>query len=150
MEPLRKKYENSVLEFQFEKVDIQTVRKILKELKKKTSHGWDEISSEILKMGADALAEPLTAIINHSIETSKFPTSWKEAIVCPLYKKGDRKLVNNYRPVSLLPVTGMILEKVVANQIEDYFEKNQLLGKYLISFSLVLYLQYDIFIQKGR
>ena len=127
LEPLRKKYENSVLEFRFEKVDVQTVRKIIKELKKKTSHGWDEISSEILKMGADALAEPLTAIINHSIETSKFPTSWKEAVVCPLFKKGDRKLVNNYRPVSLLPVAGMILERVCCIQMEKHFEENKIL-----------------------
>jgi retron-type reverse transcriptase len=51
-----------------------------------------------------------------------------------LHKKGDKKTLKNYRPVSLLAVAGMILEKVVALQIEEYFEKNKLLGKFQFGF----------------
>ena len=74
-------------------------------------------------MGADAIAGPLTLIINTSTKSSKFPTSWKKSKVIPLHKKGSRNEKENYRPVSLLSVSGMILEKVVAVQVERYFEK---------------------------
>ena len=51
-----------------------------------------------------------------------------------MHKKGDKKSVRNYRPVSLLCFAGMILERVVALQIEDYFEKNNLFGKFQFGF----------------
>ena len=51
-----------------------------------------------------------------------------------LLKKGDKKTLKNYRPVSLLAVAGMILEKVVALQIEEFFEMNKLLGKFQFGF----------------
>ena len=51
-----------------------------------------------------------------------------------LHKKGDKKTLKNYRPVSLLAVAGMILERVVALQIEQFFERNGLLGKFQFGF----------------
>ena len=69
---------------------------------------------------------PLTFIINSSILTGTFPSKWKVSKVVPLFKKGDRKLLKNYRPVSLLCVAGMILERVVALQIDTFFENNKL------------------------
>ena len=51
-----------------------------------------------------------------------------------LYKKGSRYEMKNYRPLSLLCVAGMILERVVAIQIEDYFESNNLLGPFQFGF----------------
>ena len=59
--------------------------------------------------------------------TGKYPSNWKIAKVIALFKKGDKKTLKNYRPVSLLAVAGMILEKVVALQIEEFFESNDLL-----------------------
>ena len=91
LEPVRQKYNDSNLNFELKPVSAQHVLKILKKLKRKTSCGFDQISAEILKMGACVLAEPLTKIINQSIKTSKFPTRWKESKVCPVYKKGDRQ-----------------------------------------------------------
>jgi hypothetical protein len=54
--------------------------------------------------------------------------------VIALHKKGDKKTLENYRPVSLLAVAGMILERVVALQIEEFFERNNLLGKFQFGF----------------
>ena len=107
---------------------------MLRSLKQKRSYGHDGISSEILKLGADILVVPLTYIINFSILTGKFPNNWKLAKVVPLHKKGDKKLLKNYRPVSLLCTPGMILERVVAIQIEEYFEKNKLFGSFQFGF----------------
>ena len=110
------------------------VFKSLKSLKPKKSHGYDGINSEILELGAEVLAVPLTYIINHSIVTGKYPSNWKLSKIVPLHKKGDKKILKNYRPVSLLSVPGMILERVVAMQIEEHFDKNNLLGNFQFGF----------------
>ena len=85
-------------------------------------------------MAAEVLVVPLTYMINHSILTGKFPTKWKIAKVIPLHKKGDKRELKNYRPVALLSVPGMVLERIVAIQVEDYFEKNKLLGTFQFGF----------------
>ena len=51
-----------------------------------------------------------------------------------MFKKGNRKTTKNYRPVSQLSVAGMILEKIIAMQIEEYFEKNNLFGSFQFGF----------------
>ena len=131
---LKEKLKGSNLSFRIKTVTEKEVLKILKSLKPKKSYGFDGITSEVLKLGADVLVVPLTYMINYSILTGNFPSNWKLSKIVPVLKKGDKKVMKNYRPVSLLSVAGMILEKVVANQIEDYFEKNELLGKFQFGF----------------
>ena len=108
--------------------------KVLKALKGKKSHGFDGISSEVLKLGAEALAEPLAFIINYSILTGTYPTRWKISKVIPLHKKKDRKSVENYRPVALLCTSGMVLERMLGIQLERHFEDNNLLGNFQYGF----------------
>jgi hypothetical protein len=109
-------------------VHEQQVVNIIKKLKAKKSHGFDSISSDLLKKSATILCVPLTKIINESILTGKFPALWKQAIIRPLLKKGSIKEKSNYRPISLLSVPSMILEKVVKYQVQNYCEINGLLG----------------------
>ena len=130
---LKNKLHGSSLKFKLRTVSEKEVIKVMKSLKPKKSHGIDGITSEVLKLGAEVLAVPSTYIIN-SIVTGKFPTDWKKAKVIPLHKKGLKTLLKNFRPVSLLPVSGMILEKIVAIQIEDFFEKNGFFGSFQFGF----------------
>ena len=76
----------------------------------------------------------MTYIINTSILEGKYPTKWKLPKVIPLHTKGDKKSLKNYTPVSLLPVAGMVLERIVTLQIEEYFENNNLLGEFQFGF----------------
>ena len=57
-----------------------------------------------------------------------FPNSWKEANVAPVFKKGDRQDLKNYRPVSLLSCTSKLLERVVYNRLYEYCMVNDLLS----------------------
>jgi hypothetical protein len=114
---LRNKLQDADLKFKLKTVRENKVLEILKLLKSKKSHGHDGISSEVLKLGAKVLVIPLTYIINTSILTGKYPTNWKTAKVIPLHKKGEKNLLKNYRPIALLSVAGMVLERVVAIQI---------------------------------
>jgi hypothetical protein len=52
-------------------------------------------------------------LFNLSLSKSEFPTQWKIASVLPLFKKGDKSLISNYRPISLLSAVGKVFERIV-------------------------------------
>ena len=54
---------------------------------------------------------------------------WKLANVTPIFKKGDKQLIKNYRPISLLPICGKILEKIIFNNLYTYLNTNNLITR---------------------
>ena len=54
---------------------------------------------------------------------------WKLANVTPIFKKGDKQLIKNYRPISFLPICGKILEKFIFNNLYAYLRTNNLITK---------------------
>ena len=70
----------------------------------------------------------LSIIYQNCFNTSTFPYLWKKSNIVPVHKKGDKQIVNNYRPVSLLPVCRKILERLVFNLIFDFLDNNSLLS----------------------
>ena len=80
----------------------------------------------LLKQLADLLAEPLAYIINCSLELSVFPEKLKIAKIIQIHKKENPHLIENYRPISLLPAISKIFEKVVHEQLFAYFTENKL------------------------
>ena len=91
------------------------------------SPGPDEFLPRVMKEVSTQVAPHLTAIFNNSLETGEVPSDWKEANVTPIFKKGDRKLPGNYRPISLTSVVGKVLEGIIADRILDHLESNNLL-----------------------
>ena len=79
--------------------------------------GCDGISNRLLRAGAVPLAIPLKKLFDWSISDGKFPDFWKQANVCPIHKGGSRKLITNYRPVSLLPCLSKVFERILFDQI---------------------------------
>jgi len=82
----------------------QEVDCVIRRLKGKFSAGCDEIQEYIVKQCAVSIKGPLTHIYNMSINSGTFPELFKVARVKPLYKKGDTYSIQNYRPISILPV----------------------------------------------
>ena len=74
-----------------------------------------------------ALTAQLVYLFNLSLETEVFPDDWKVATIVPLHKGGPSDTPGNFRPVSLLPLPGKILEKVVHANISNYLERNNYL-----------------------
>ena len=56
-----------------------------------------------------------------------FPANLKIAKIIPIFKKDDRTVFNNYRPISLLPIMSKVVEKVIADRINEFFVKHKLL-----------------------
>ena len=63
------------------------------------------------------------------ITTGIFPDSFKKSKIIPLFKKGEPSLLVNYRPISLLPTISKIFERIIHNQMYDYFNDNNLLAE---------------------
>lgn len=115
--------------FKFKIVNEKYVQGIIDSIEMKTSFGWDEIPTSIMKLASPYIVKPLTHIINVILETSVFPQKMKYAVVRPLFKKGDPNLVENYRPVALLPAFSKVVEKIISIQVMEYLECNHLLSK---------------------
>ena len=109
--------------FQVPTITVEEVQNILESLNISKANGPDNISNRILKFHANALAPSLAALINHSLSLGKFPDAWKLANIIPLFKKGDKQNVKNYRPVSLLSNIGKVMEKIVCKKLYEYCMK---------------------------
>ena len=66
-------------------------------------------------------------MINLVVRTSRFPDNQKIARVRPLYKKGEKWNLNNYRPISILTSLSKITEKVLVTQLRFYLENNDII-----------------------
>ena len=108
--------------------DRDEVMKLCKEIKIMKSSGCDMISSRVCKDAFVILVDHLVHIFNCSLNSCVFPDAWKQARVVPLFKGGDQSDVSNYRPVSLLPLPGKLLEKIVHKKVVQFFEGQNFLS----------------------
>ena len=95
------------------------ILKIIRSLNINKAHGHDDISVRMIKICDKAILEPLSIIYKNCIDTGIFPDSWKKSNIVPVHKKGDKQLLENYRPVSLLPILGKVFEKILYNNIYE-------------------------------
>ena len=96
---------------------VPSVEKTLRQLDPRKSAGYDGIPTRILKEAAAELAPSLTAIFNASFAQGIIPQEWRDATITPVHKKGDRKSLTNYRPISLLSVISKVQERIVYEQL---------------------------------
>ena len=89
--------------------------------------GPDDIHPAIFKELAVILAEPLSNLFTLSLRQGRLPNDWKQAVVTPMHKSGNKHDPGNYRPVSLTCVACKIMEKVLAHRIRQHLEANALL-----------------------
>ena len=101
-------------------VSEDAVRRALKSVPSNKACGPDNISARIICECAEELVAPMTKISNASLRSGVFPERWRQANIIPIYKKGDKKDPSNYRSVSLLPLFGKILERVVYDQLYQH------------------------------
>ena len=59
------------------------------------------------------------------MESGSFPSEWKKGNVVPIHKKDDKQCLKNYRPISLLPICGKIFEKLIFNEMSNFFIENE-------------------------
>jgi hypothetical protein len=97
-------------------VDEEEVRKVICDLNVSKAMGPDGIGNRFIKELVDSILTPLTEFYNYSLEYGVFPSKWKRYNIMPLFKKGDKTVPMNYRPVSLLSCLSKVFEKLVASK----------------------------------
>ena len=96
---------------------------LTKSLKGKPTAGDDDIPENLVKQCMQLIKGPLAHIYNLSLNSGVFPDIWKTAKVKPLYKKGDKCDMKNYRPISIIPVFAKLLERLMCNRISFLYKK---------------------------
>ena len=110
-----------------EPVDERELISIINLLPLKKSVGHDNIPVIFIKLVDRIIAPFLVKVINASFDLGMFPNILKIAKVIPIYKSGDKQLINNYRPISLLSPFSKIYEKLLFNRFYKFLDKKSIL-----------------------
>ena len=98
---------------------------VIKSFNPNTASGYDNVSSFVLRLGGDVLAPKLSLYFSTALEFGIFPQIFKTGKVIPIFKSGDKQLLQNYRPISLLPSLSKVLEKLIKNRLMNFFVKHK-------------------------
>ena len=104
------------------------ILKIIRALNIHKAHGHDDIFIRMIQIWDRTLLKPLIIILQNSVKYSHYPDIWKRTNIIPVHKKGDKQLVKNYRPISLLPIFGKNFEKIIFNKIYSFLLEKKLLN----------------------
>ena len=116
------------------KLNSVTIKKedilsLIRGLNPNKATGSDDISGQMLLICDESVVLPLMIIFRNILESSIYPDQWKLANVVPIYKKEDKQLVKNYRPISPLPICGKIFEKIIFDSLYAYLVSNNLITR---------------------
>ena len=130
-----KKYLNNSIpsSFFFAPIIAADVRAVIMNFKSKKSC-IDTYGIDVLKTLSNIISPIIASLINNSMTSGKFPKLFKIARVIPLPKPGVKTDLNNYRPISILPILSKIFEKIVYKQLDYYLEQNNILFKHQYGF----------------
>ena len=92
--------------------------------------GPDEIPGQLLKEGAPLIAEPLSIFFNNSLQSGSLPRDSISGNVTPVFKKGDKHLPKNYRPISLTSLVVKLMENIIYRKLMDFLLENNKLNPY--------------------
>ena len=100
----------------------------------KSSAGPDVFSAKLILDVSSSIIPILCKIYNLSLESGIFPSELKISKVIPIFKKGERTEMGNYRPISLIKTFSKIFEYIVASRVNSFFTKYNLFYEYQFGF----------------
>ena len=118
--------------FHFSYIDKKTVLKIIRSLSNNKASQETDMPVRVVKGNAEYFAEIISSQFRESINSSKFPLSFKLTNITPVFKNESRNHKNNYRRVSILPLISKVFEKIMNKQLSIYFE--EILSKFQCGF----------------
>lgn len=113
--------------FKLQSISNEYVLKQLRSVSLKKATGVDNIPAKLLKLAAPYVSNVLAHICNLSLQKGIVPDEWKEARVTPIHKGGDQDDLNNFRPISVLPIISKVIERFVHDELYSYLQCNNIL-----------------------
>ena len=114
---------------EFAEVTLEEISNIIKSINIYKPSGIQNIPTRILKQLFTHKPELLMILFNKSLQTTLFPESWKIGIVSPIPKQGNLLQMSNWRPITILPLPGKLLEKCIHKRLVEYFNENNLISE---------------------
>ena len=96
---------------------------VIRNLKNNRAPGEDSITPELIKYGGRKLWKRIHQLIKLRWETEQMPQEWGTAIICPIYKQGDKLECRKYYGISLLNITYKIFTNLLTRNIESYVDE---------------------------
>ena len=115
--------------FTLSPASYQDVNKAIKSIREDCSTGDDNLPSKYLKLVIEDITSPICHIINECIKRNIFPNQWKISRISPIPKISKPLELNDYRPISILPVLSKVYERIILSQIVTYIESHHLLSE---------------------
>ena len=112
----------------------EEIKDVIVNLDPNKASGPDMISNKMILKIAAVIEKPLCIVFNRSLNEGIFPDIWKLGNLVLLFKRGDRSIPANNRPVSLLSNLGKIQERIVFKHMYNHLHSNNLLFKYQSGF----------------
>jgi hypothetical protein len=106
----------------------QEIITVVNNLSNSKGLGLDGLSVKVVKSIISNIASPLLEIFNNSFQYGIFPDKLKKAKITPIFKNEDKLLVNNYRPISVLPIFSKILEKIMHRRLTSFINKHSIMS----------------------
>ena len=103
------------------------ILKIIKSLNVNKAHGHNDIYIRMIKLCGKSIVKSLSIIFKNCTDNGIFRDIWKKSNIILVHKKGDKQIIDNYGPVSLLLICGKIFEKLPFNAIFKFLDDNNLL-----------------------
>jgi hypothetical protein len=91
--------------------------------KRYKSPSSDEIPAELIQAGGEILLSAIHKLINSDWNKEDLPDQWKESIIGPVHRKGDKTDFNNYRGISLLSTSHTILSNILLSRLSPYIDE---------------------------
>jgi hypothetical protein len=117
-----------IFDFSSSPVSCSEISDTINQLQVKKTLDVNGMSTHLLSKFALCLSTPLKHVITLSFNNGIVPSQLKVAKVIPIFKSGDKRLVENYRPISLLNVFSKVFEKVVHNRLSSFLNLNNLIS----------------------
>ena len=121
-------------DFSLNKTSENKVLKIILKIEISKAAGIDKLSGRFLRDAAEILSRTISEIWNLSISRGVFPDACKIAKLKPIYKKGKKTDLFNYRPISLLPIISNVIERTVNDQTNKFLSENNILYNFQSGF----------------
>lgn len=101
-------------------ISTAEVKKILVKLDQNKASSPDALPALFYKKLSNSISLPMTLLFNKSLTEAKYPTTWKESFIIPVFKSGNRSNVQNYRPISILCTISKVFERIIFNRLYEH------------------------------
>ena len=96
--------------------------------------GSDLIPAFLLRCCAEEISSPLSYLFNKSMSTGALPRDWVCANIVPVFKRNDRHVPSDYRPVSLTSIVVKTMERIIHSNLTSVLESHDLIGVHQFGF----------------